>query len=414
MSMYENLVPRFITFVKYETRSDESSRTVPSTPSQTAFAKEVLIPEMEKVGLEDVFYNPANGFVTGTLPANTTEKLPTIGFIAHMDTADFEAKDVRPVFHEQYDGEAIVLNQEKNIVLSPVDFPNLKNYVGNTLITTDGNTLLGADDKAGIAEILTAVEIIKNDASIQHGDVKVAFGPDEEIGRGADLFDVASFNADFAYTMDGGPIGELQYESFNAAQAVVTIQGKNVHPGTAKDTMVNAIKLAIEYDQMLPADEVPEKTEKREGFYHLLGIEGTVEDSKMTYIIRDHDRVLFEEKKAMMQKVAEKMNAAYQADRVSVEMEDQYYNMGELLEKDMRPIHLAEKAMQTLGIKPVIEPIRGGTDGSKLTYMGLPTPNIFAGGENFHGRYEFVAVESMERATDVIVEIIRQSGQYEA
>lgn len=412
--MYDHLVPRFITFVKYDTRSDESSQTVPSSPNQTAFAKEVLMPELEKVGLKDIFYNPANGFVTATLPANTDENYPTIGFIAHMDTADFESKNVNPVFHEQYDGKDIVLNKELDIVLSTKDFPNLKNYVGQTLITTDGTTLLGADDKAGIAEIITAVEIIKNDNTIKHGDVKVAFGPDEEIGRGADLFDVEGFGADFAYTMDGGPVGELQYESFNAAQTVVTIKGKNVHPGTAKDTMINAIKVAMEYDAQLPQNEVPEKTEKREGFYHLLGIEGTVEDSKLVYIIRDHDRKKFEERKAMMQQVADQINANYPKPIVSVQTDDQYYNMGELLKDDMRSVHLADKAMRNLGIEPTIEPIRGGTDGSKLTYMGLPTPNVFAGGENFHGRYEFVAVESMQRATDVIVEIIRQSQSEQA
>lgn len=410
--MYENLVSRFITFVKYDTRSDESSNTVPSTPAQTAFAKDILIPELNKIELEDIHYNSANGFVTAKLPANTTEDIPTIGFIAHIDTADFESANVQPVFHENYDGKGIVLNKEKNIVLSPEDFPNLKNYTGKTLITTDGNTLLGADDKAGIAEIITALEIIKNDETITHGDIMVAFGPDEEIGRGADLFDVKAFNSDFAYTMDGGPVGELQYESFHAAQAVVSIQGKNVHPGTAKNTMVNAIKVALEYDGYLPQSEVPEKTDKREGFYHLLGIEGTVEESKMVYIIRDHDRELFEAKKKKMVEVAEQMNQSFGMERVNVTLHDQYYNMGELLQKDMRPVYLAKKAMENLGIEPTIEPIRGGTDGSKLTYMGLPTPNIFAGGENFHGRYEFVAVESMERATDVIVEIIRESQNY--
>lgn len=410
--MSDKLVSRFITFAKFNTRSDEASQTVPSTPNQTAFAKEILLPELEAIGLDDILYNPENGFVTATLPANTDEELPTIGFIAHIDTADFESEKVKPTFHENYDGEAIVLNKEKNIVLSPEDFPNLKNYIGQTLITTDGNTLLGADDKAGIAEILTAVEIIKNDPSIKHGAVKVAFGPDEEIGRGADLFDVEGFASDFAYTMDGGPVGELQFESFNAAQAIVTIQGKNVHPGTAKDTMVNAIKLALDFDSRLPQDEVPEKTEHREGFYLLADIEGNVDASKLTYIIRDHDRDLFEEKKAFMQKITDDMNKNFDEERVKLDLSDQYYNMGELLQKDMRPVSLAEKAMKVIDIEPVIEPIRGGTDGSKLTFMGLPTPNIFAGGENFHGRYEFVAVESMEKAADVIVEIIKQSKHY--
>lgn len=411
--MYENLVSRFITFAKYETRSDESSTSVPSTPFQTAFAKEVLIPELEQIGLEDIFYNPADGFVTATLPGNSDNKFPTIGFIAHMDTADFNAEGVNPQFHEDYNGEAIVLNKEKNIVLSPEDFPALKSYIGQTLITTDGNTLLGADDKAGIAEILAALEAIKRDESLEHGDVKVAFGPDEEIGRGADLFDVERFACDFAYTMDGGPVGELQYETFHAAQAIVAIQGKNVHPGTAKDTMVNAIKLAMEYDRRLPQEEVPEKTEKREGFYHVLGIEGTVEESQMVYIIRDHDRAAFEGRKATMEQIAREMNVERKEERIRVSIKDQYYNMGEILEKDIRPIRLAERAMRSLGIEPVIEAVRGGTDGSKLSYMGLPTPNIFAGGENFHGRYEFIAVESMQKAVDVIVEVVRQSARYE-
>ena len=407
--MTEKLLSRFLTYVKYDTRSDEQSETVPSTPSQVAFAKKIIMPHLEEIGLSDITYNPKNGFVTAALPANA-EGIPTIGFIAHMDTADFESENVNPQIHENYDGEAIVLNKEKNIVLSPKDFPNLRNYIGQTVITTDGLTLLGADDKAGIAEIMSAIEIIKNDDTIKHGTIKVAFGPDEEIGRGADLFDVASFAADFAYTMDGGPVGELQFESFNAAQAIVTIQGKNVHPGTAKDTMVNAMKLALEYDSYLPANEVPEQTENREGFYHLSGIEGTVEESKMVYIIRDHDRKLFEDKKEKMLAIAAKMNEKFDEPRISVVLSDSYYNMGEILKDDMRSVNLAEKAMLALDIKPVIEPIRGGTDGSKLTYMGLPTPNIFAGGENFHGRYEFVSIEAMEKATAVIVEIIRQSG----
>lgn len=410
---HENLLNRFMTFVKFDTRSNEASTTVPSTESQVAFAKEVLQPELEKIGMSNIHYNTENGFLTAKIPANIDKKLPSIGFIAHMDTADFESEHVNPVLHENYDGNEIILHKEKGVVLSPEDFPNLKNYIGKTLITTDGTTLLGADDKAGIAEILSAVETIMGDSTIEHGEIKVAFGPDEEVGKGADLFDVEGFDCDFAYTMDGGPIGELQFESFNAAQAIVTIQGKNVHPGTAKDTMVNAIKIAMEYDRSLPENEVPEKTAKREGFYHLLGIEGTVEDSKMTYIIRDHDRTSFEEKKTNMQTVADTINKQYGLDRIQVAISDQYYNMGEILQDDMRPIELAEKALKNLDIKPIIEPIRGGTDGSKLTYMGLPTPNLFAGGENFHGRYEFIAVESMEKATDTIVEIVRLSNTYE-
>lgn len=411
--MYENLVPRFLKYVRFDTRSDEASVTVPSTQNQVAFAKQVLMPELEALGLSNVHYNPANGFVTALLPKNSDKSFPKIGFIAHMDTADFESSNVNPVFHENYDGKAIVLDAANNVVLSPEDFPSLKNYVGQTLITTDGKTLLGADDKAGIAEIMTAMEIMTAAADIEHGDVKIAFGPDEEIGRGADLFDVAAFDCDFAYTMDGGPVGELEFESFNAAQAVVRIQGKNVHPGTAKDTMVNAIKLALAFDDALPREEVPEKTEKREGFYHLMGIQGNVEESKMVYIIRDHDRILFEEKKAMLRSIADLLNSKFKETRVSIEISDQYFNMGEILEKDMRPVQLADSAMKSLGIVPIIEPIRGGTDGSKLSYMGLPTPNIFAGGENFHGRYEFISTQSMEKAAAVIVEIIKQSQGYE-
>ena len=404
MHMYENLIPRFIRYVKMETRSDETSTTIPSTQSQVEFA-EKLMEELKEIGLSDVSYNTKNGFVTATVPSNVDEDVPTIGFIAHMDTADFNAENVSPQFHENYDGEAIVLNEAENIVLSPEDFPNLKNYVGQTLITTDGTTLLGSDDKSGIAEIVTAVETLINDENIKHGKIRVGFGPDEEIGIGADLFDVEEFDADFAYTMDGGPVGELEFESFNAASAIVTIQGKNVHPGTAKGKMVNAIKLAMAFDAKLPQDEVPEKTEGREGFYHLLNISGEEEQAQLSYIIRDHDRAKFEERKSTIEQIAKEMNETLDSNRIQVVLKDQYYNMGEIIEKDMRPIELAKEAMEFLNIEPVIEPIRGGTDGSKISFMGLPTPNIFAGGENFHGRYEFVAVESMEKATDVIVAI---------
>ena len=404
MHMYENLIPRFIRYVKMETRSDETSTTIPSTQSQVEFA-EKLMEELKEIGLSDVSYNTKNGFVTATVPSNVDEDVPTIGFIAHMDTADFNAENVSPQFHENYDGEAIVLNEAENIVLSPEDFPNLKNYVGQTLITTDGTTLLGSDDKSGIAEIVTAMETLINDENIKHGKIRVGFGPDEEIGIGADLFDVEEFDADFAYTMDGGPVGELEFESFNAASAIVTIQGKNVHPGTAKGKMVNAIKLAMAFDAKLPQDEVPEKTEGREGFYHLLSFSGEEEQAQLSYIIRDHDRAKFEERKSTIEQIAKEMNETLDSDRIQVVLKDQYYNMGEIIEKDMRPIELAKEAMEFLNIKPVIEPIRGGTDGSKISFMGLPTPNIFAGGENFHGRYEFVAVESMEKATNVIVAI---------
>lgn len=402
--MPNQLVDRFIRYVKKETRSDEASTTVPSTPSQTEFLKD-LVEELVELGYQDVRLNPKNSFVTATIPATTTKEVPVVGFISHVDTADFEARNVQPQFHENYDGEAIVLDKEGKFVLSPKDFPNLKNYVGKTLITTDGTTLLGADDKAGVSEIVTAGAFLLAHPEIEHGKIRVAFGPDEEIGRGADLFDVEEFGCDFAYTMDGGPVGELEYESFNAAQAEITIQGKNVHPGTAKDTMVNALEIARQFQNALPEFEVPEHTSGREGFYHLMYANGVVEEAKLVYIIRDHDRTLFEAKKAYLQLVADRLNASLDSNRISIDMKDQYYNMAEIIEKDFRAVEVAQKAMENLSITPIIEPIRGGTDGSKISFMGLPTPNIFAGGENFHGRYEFVAVESMEKARDVIIEI---------
>ena len=402
--MPNQLIDRFIRYVKKETRSDEASTTVPSTPSQTEFLKD-LVEELVALGYQDVRLNPKNSFVTATIPATTTKEVPVVGFIAHVDTADFEARNVQPQFHENYDGEAIVLDKEGKFVLSPKDFPNLKNYVGKTLITTDGTTLLGADDKAGVSEIVTAGAYLLAHPEIEHGKIRVAFGPDEEIGRGADLFDVEEFGCDFAYTMDGGPVGELEYESFNAAQAEITIQGKNVHPGTAKDTMVNALEIARQFQNALPEFEVPEHTSGREGFYHLMYANGVVEEAKLVYIIRDHDRNLFEAKKAYLQLVADRLNASLDSNRISIDMKDQYYNMAEIIEKDFRAVEVAQKAMENLSITPIIEPIRGGTDGSKISFMGLPTPNIFAGGENFHGRYEFVAVESMEKARDVIIEI---------
>ena len=402
--MPNQLIDRFIRYVKKETRSDEASATVPSTPSQTEFLKD-LVEELVELGYQDVRLNPKNSFVTATIPATTAKEVPVVGFISHVDTADFEARNVQPQFHENYDGEAIVLDKEGKFVLSPKDFPNLKNYVGKTLITTDGTTLLGADDKAGVSEIVTAGAYLLAHPEIEHGKIRVAFGPDEEIGRGADLFDVEEFGCDFAYTMDGGPVGELEYESFNAAQAEITIQGKNVHPGTAKDTMVNALEIARQFQNALPEFEVPEHTSGREGFYHLMYANGVVEEAKLVYIIRDHDRNLFEAKKAYLQLVADRLNTSLDSNRISIEMKDQYYNMAEIIEKDFRAVEVAQKAMENLSITPIIEPIRGGTDGSKISFMGLPIPNIFAGGENFHGRYEFVAVESMEKARDVIIEI---------
>lgn len=401
--MYNNLVDRFLKYVKVNTRSDVNSETIPSTERQVTFAKEVLIPDLEAIGLSEIHYNEANGFVTATLPANTEQEVPTIGFIAHIDTADFASENIQPQVHEDYDGEAIQLNDQ--FTLSPEDFPNLKNYVGQTLITTDGTTLLGSDDKSGIVEILSAVEHLIDHPEIKHGKIRVAFGPDEEIGRGADHFDVEHFAADFAYTMDGGPVGELQYESFNAAGLKLSIQGKNVHPGTAKDTMINALQLAHDFHAKLPAEDVPEKTDERQGFFHLMSVNGTVEEAEAEYIIRDHSRDKFNQRKQLAETIARELNERYAIDPITIELHDQYYNMAEIIEQDMRPVDLAQNAMLALDIKPIIEPIRGGTDGSKISFMGLPTPNIFAGGENFHGRYEYVSVQSMEKAVDTIVKI---------
>ena len=409
LNKYETLKDRFLRYVKFETRSDEKSESIPSTPTQLEFAK-ILAKELEEIGMENVYVNDAC-FVNATLPGNVDKDVPVIGFIAHMDTADFNATNVNPKIVENYDGEDIVLNEAKDIVLSVEEFPNLKNYVGKTVITTDGTTLLGADDKAGIVEIVEAMKYLIEHPEIKHGTVKVAFGPDEEIGRGADNFNVEEFGADFAYTMDGGPVGELEYESFNAAGAVFKIKGKSVHPGTAKGKLINASLIAAEIVNSFPADEVPEKTEGYEGFYFLDKINSNCEEAELSYILRDHDREKFEAKKKFAANVAKKINEKYGKELVSVEIKDQYYNMGEIIKDHMNVVEIAKKAMENLGIKPVIEPIRGGTDGSKISFMGLPTPNIFAGGENFHGKYEFVALESMILATDVIVEIVKLNGK---
>ena len=407
--MYKTLKDRFLRYVKFETRSDEKSENIPSTPTQLEFAK-ILVRELEEIGMENVYVNDAC-FVNATLPGNIDKDVPVIGFIAHMDTADFNAVNVNPQIVENYDGKDIVLNEAKDIVLSVEEFPNLKNYVGKTVITTDGTTLLGADDKAGIVEIVEAMKYLIEHPEIKHGTVKVAFGPDEEIGRGADNFNVEEFGADFAYTMDGGPIGELEYESFNAAGAVFKIRGKSVHPGTAKGKLINASLIAAEVVNSFPTDEVPEKTEGYEGFYFLDKISANCEEAELSYILRDHDREKFEMKKKFAANVAKKINEKYGKELVSVEIKDQYYNMGEIIKDHMNVVEIAEKAMKNLGIKPIIQPIRGGTDGSKISFMGLPTPNIFAGGENFHGKYEFVALESMVLATDVIVEIVKLNGE---
>ena len=403
--MYSNLLPRFLKYVKTETRSNPMSTTTPSTQTQVAFAHE-LAKELTDLGMQDVYYNEENGFVTATLPSNTDKEVRSIGFIAHMDTADFNAVNVNPQIVENYDGHSTIqLDKDGKYTLNTVDFPNLKNYAGQTLITTDGTTLLGADDKSGIAEIMTAMEILIKNPDIKHGKIRVAFGPDEEIGVGADKFDAKGFDVDFAYTMDGGPVGELQFETFNAAQADLTFHGKNVHPGTAKDTMINAIQMAIDFQNEFPQEEVPEHTEGYEGFYYLHGFTGTPEEAQMSYIIRDHDREKFEARKQFIVDLVAKFNAKYDQERVELNLFDQYYNMREVIEKDMSIVELAKNAMEELAIVPVIEPVRGGTDGSKISYLGIPTPNIFAGGENMHGRFEFVSLQAMQKATDVIVKI---------
>ena len=403
---YENLLNRFLSYVKVNTRSNPDSTTTPSTQTQVDFALNVLKPEMEAVGLQDVHYL-TNGYLVGTLPANDATKTRKIGFIAHMDTADFNAEGIKPQVIENYAGGAIELGQS-GYALNPEEFPNLNNYLGQTLVTTDGTTLLGSDDKSGIAEIMTAVEYLVAHPEIKHGEIRVGFGPDEEIGVGADKFDVDDFNVDFAYTVDGGPLGEIQYETFSAAALEVDFMGRNVHPGTAKNQMINALQLAIDFHNQLPENERPENTEGYEGFFHLHGTEGTVEKAHISYIIRDFEDDSFENRKKLIQEIADKMNAELGKESVIVNLHDQYYNMKKIIEKDMTPVELAKEVMEDLEIKPVIEPIRGGTDGSKISFMGIPTPNLFAGGENMHGRFEFVSLQTMEKAVDVIVGIVQK------
>ena len=404
---YPTLLERFLTYVKVNTRSDETSTTTPSTPSQVEFTKNVLLPEMERVGLQNVYYLP-NGFAIGTLPANDPSLTRKIGFISHMDTADFNAENISPQVIENYDGGTIALG-DSGYSLDPADFANLHNYKGQTLITTDGTTLLGADDKSGIAEIMTAIEYLNAHPEIKHCEIRVGFGPDEEIGVGADKFDAEDFNVDFAYTVDGGPLGELQYETFSAAGAEITFKGRNVHPGTAKNQMVNALQLAIDFHNQLPEEDRPEKTDGYQGFYHLMNVDGTVEEAYSSYIIRDFETENFEARKAKMEEIASKMNQELGAERVLLTLKDQYYNMKQVIEKDMTPVNLAKEVMEDLGITPIIEPIRGGTDGSKISFMGIPTPNIFAGGENMHGRFEYVSLQTMEHAVDTIIGIVSHS-----
>jgi len=405
MTKYEKLIPRFLTYVQTETRSDETATTTPSTESQAKFAKS-LETELTEIGVSDVHINSQSGYVIGTLPSNVEKEVPSIGFISHIDTADFNAEGINPQIVENYDGKSIIkLDKEGEFVLDPKVFPNLKNYAGGTLITTDGTTLLGADDKSGVAEIVTFADYLISHPEVKHGKIMIGLGPDEEIGTGADHFDVSDFAVDMAYTVDGGPLGQLEFETFNAADARVSITGTNVHPGEAKDTMVNALQLAIDFHNQLPENQRPEKTEGREGFFHLHKLEGTVDQASMGYIIRDHDSKKFEAQKALFKDVADKMNQAYGSERIKVVVKDQYYNMREIIEKDMTVVTLAESAMKELGITPDTDPVRGGTDGSKISFMGIPTPNLFAGGENMHGRFEYVSEQTMEKATDVLLKI---------
>lgn len=404
--MKEDLIKRLTNYVRMDTQSDENSETCPSTPGQLELGRK-LVEELKTIGMEEVSMDN-NGYVMASLPSNTDHDVPVIGFLAHLDTAtDFTGKNVNPQTIEQYDGKDITLNKEQQIILSLKDFPELAGYKGHTLITTDGTTLLGADNKAGIAEIMTAMEYLINHPEIKHGKIRVAFTPDEEIGRGPQRFDVGAFGAKYAYTVDGGPLGELEYESFNAAAAKVIFKGKNVHPGTAKNKMVNSAKIAMEFQARLPIQEAPEFTDGYDGFYHLSSVKGDVEETELNYIIRDFDRDRFEARKANMEQIARILQSAYGEERIHLEIRDQYFNMREKIEPVKFIVDIADEAMKQLDIESHIVPIRGGTDGSQLSYMGLPTPNIFTGGENFHGRYEYVSVDNMEKATKVIIGIVQ-------
>ncbi len=406
----EKLLERFLRYVKIDSQSDPESDKTPSTDKQWKIAR-LLRDELEAMGMQEVELDE-HGYVYATLPANTEAEVPVIGFIAHYDTTpDYNGTGVNPQIHENYDGGPIVLNAEKNLVLSPDYFPELKKFKGQTLITTDGTTLLGADDKAGVAEIMTALDYLIHHPEIKHGKIRVAFNPDEEIGRGAHKFNVEKFGARWAYTMDGSDVGELEYENFNAAGAKVIIEGKSVHPGYAKDKMINSILIANEFMSAFPKDEVPERTEGYEGFYHILSINGSTERTEMYYIIRDFDHDKFEARKKFFLQVADRINARFDKPVVKVDLKDQYFNMLEKIRPNMHIIEIAESAMKDLGITPKIKPIRGGTDGAQLSFKGLPCPNIFAGGLNFHGPYEYVPLESMQKATELIVKIAEKTAR---
>lgn len=409
----DNIIKRFISYVTVDTESDPKSLSTPSTNKQWDLANK-LVDELKKIGLSDVSIDD-NAYVMATLPSNVNYDVPTIGFISHFDTSpDFTGANVKPKVHEAYDGKDIILNAKDNIILSPQYFDDLLQYKGQTIITTDGTTLLGADDKAGVCEIVSAMEYLINNPQVKHGTIKIGFTPDEEIGRGAHKFDVKTFGADWAYTMDGSQIGELEYENFNAASAVITVNGKIVHPGYAKGKMINSILLAQEFISNLPEKEIPERTENYEGFFHLHHQKGSVELTTLEYIIRDHDNLLFEARKQKMSDLVSELNNKYGEGTFLIEIKDQYFNMKEKIEPVKHIVDIAEEAMIALNIKPIIKPIRGGTDGSQLSFMGLPCPNIFAGGHNFHGRYEYVPVESMIKATEVICKICELTAKKNA
>lgn len=398
------VIERFLKYVTFDTQSDESTGVTPSTPKQMVFAQ-YLKTELEELGLKDISLDE-NGYLFATLPSNVNHEVPVVGFIAHMDTSpDMSGENVKPRIVEKYDGKDIPLCAEENIILSPANFPELLDHVGEDLIVTDGHTLLGADDKAGIAEIVGAVAYLIAHPEIKHGDIRIGFNPDEEIGLGAHKFDVEKFGAKWAYTMDGGEVGELEFENFNAAAAKIRVKGRNIHPGYAKNKMINSLLVANEYASLLPADETPGTTEGYEGFYHLIGMEGEVENTVLSYIVRDHDREKFEARKQALLDYAAQLNEKYGEGTVTVELKDQYYNMRQQVEPLMHIIDIAFAAMQEAGVTPKVKAIRGGTDGAQLSFKGLPCPNIFAGGLNFHGRYEFVPVQSIEKAMNVVVKI---------
>lgn len=405
----ENLINRFIKYAKVYTTSDEDSTTTPSTQRQKNLAK-ILVEDLKEIGIDNAYMDD-NSYVYGFVPANTDKICNTIGFIAHMDTAPAASgENVKPQIHKNYNGEDIILNKEKNIVLSIKEFPYLKDQIGKTLITADGTTLLGADDKAGIAEIIEAIKYIIENKEIEHGPIAIGFTPDEEVGRGADLFDVKKFNANFAYTIDGGHVGELEYENFNAAGAIVNITGKSVHPGSAKDILINATTIGMEFHSLLPEDEVPEKTEGYDGFYMITDFKGGIESATLKYIIRDFAIENLQKRKDLLKNISEIINEKYKSQLVKVDVHDEYYNMKKVIEPVMYVIELAKKSMLEAGVIPKIVPIRGGTDGAKLSYMGLPTPNIFTGGANFHGIYEYISGEDMVKAKETIINIIKNDA----